>query len=182
MLLKKRINHFERKDHRCKMKSMICILSLIMASKPGIAQRSCAAAEFSQFDFWVGEWLLTWNENNEGTNIITKDLDGCLITEHFNDPLNKYTGMSWTVFNPNTNKWQQTWVDNSGDYITLTGGMKGNEIILQTGERKTANGIAFYQMVFYNIAANTFDWRWEASIDGGQTWEMKWKIHYRRKM
>jgi hypothetical protein len=37
------------------------------------------------------------------------------------------------------------------------------------------------RMVFKNISRNEFDWSWEASKDGGKTWEVQWPIHYKRK-
>ncbi len=36
------------------------------------------------------------------------------------------------------------------------------------------------RMVFSEIEADTFDWRWERSTDGGVTWESLWTIDYRR--
>jgi hypothetical protein len=37
------------------------------------------------------------------------------------------------------------------------------------------------RMVFTNIKPDSFDWRWEASTDGGKTWQVNWPIHYKRK-
>ena len=37
------------------------------------------------------------------------------------------------------------------------------------------------RMIFYNIDQDELDWRWERSDDGGQTWQLKWHIHYRRR-
>jgi hypothetical protein len=37
------------------------------------------------------------------------------------------------------------------------------------------------RMIFYNIKNNSFDWNWERSKDAGETWELRWKVHYERK-
>ena len=37
------------------------------------------------------------------------------------------------------------------------------------------------RMVFFHVAADAFDWRWERSADGGKTWTVLWSIHYTRK-
>ena len=37
------------------------------------------------------------------------------------------------------------------------------------------------RMVFKNSTANEFDWIWEASQDGGKTWEVMLPIDYKRK-
>ena len=36
-----------------------------------------------QFDFWLGEWDLTWGEDGRGTNRITLILDEQVIQEEF---------------------------------------------------------------------------------------------------
>jgi hypothetical protein len=35
-------------------------------------------------------------------------------------------------------------------------------------------------MVFSDIGSDSFDWRWERSLDGGETWEPLWTIDYHR--
>lgn len=75
-------------------------------------QKPCSAPEASQFDFWVGNWPLTWNDTSHGTNRVQKMMDGCTVNENFYDPAMKYSGSSWSVYNPQLKLWQQTWVDN----------------------------------------------------------------------
>ena len=54
-------------------------------------------------------------------------------------------------------------------------------MILQR-EATRPNGARFLQrMVWKNITASEFDWSWEASRDGGKTWQVKWPLHYKRK-
>jgi hypothetical protein len=49
-------------------------------------------------------------------------------------------------------------------------------------EATRGDGTRFLQrMVFKNISASEFDWSWEASKDGGETWTVQWPIHYKRK-
>jgi hypothetical protein len=153
------------------------ILSVLITSMTN-AQSPCNSPEASQFDFWLGHWNLTWNDTLKGSNLIEKMMDGCTIHEHFNDPATNFRGESWSVYNPQQKKWQQTWVDNQGGYIVLTGGMEGSEMILTTEEQKLATGTKISRMVFYNIKRDSFDWRWEASTDNGKSWKVNWLIHY----
>ena len=149
-------------------------------------QAPCNAAESSQFDFWVGEWNLTWADSLRGNNRIEKIFGNCTIHENFSNPKSKYLGQSWSVYNPNYHQWQQTWVDNTGGYIALTGGMQGDSMVLTTAERVvpanlSPTGKMINRMVYYNIKKVSFDWVWEASTDGGLTWKANWKIRYERK-
>jgi hypothetical protein len=141
---------------------------------------SCASPEASQFDFWVGTWDLTWNDSIHGSNIITKEMGSCVIHENFSDPSTKYIGQSLSVFNPQTKTWQQTWVDNQGAYMSFEGTYEHGKMILS--RTITVKGQKTIQrMVFCNIAANAFDWYWEASTTSGTTWKTNWLIHYKRK-
>ena len=146
----------------------------------------CTAKEASQFDFWIGEWDLTWNDSLKGSNRIEKMFGNCTVHENFSDPKTGYLGQSWSVYNANYKVWQQTWVDNGGSYIHLTGGMSGDSMILKTAERNVPTSVSptgriVNRMVFHNIKKDSFDWSWEASTDGGQTWKPSWQIRYQRK-
>jgi hypothetical protein len=148
-------------------------------------QKPCSAPETSQFDFWVGDWELTWSDTLHGTNHVEKLFGNCTVHENFKDPKTNFLGQSWSVYNANYKQWQQTWVDNQGGYISLTGGIVGDSLILTTAERTvpasiSATGKMTNRMVYYNIKQDSFDWSWEASTNGGKTWKQNWLIHYKR--
>lgn len=168
---------------------LVNLVSLLLLGYGSMAQsanqKPCSSPEASQFDFWVGDWSLTWKDSLHGTNRIEKIFGNCTIHENFSDPRLKYFGQSWTVYNSNYKQWQQTWVDNQGGYIALTGGKVGDSMILKTAERNvpvtiSATGKMINRMVFYNIKPNSFDWSWESSFDGGSVWKPNWQIHYVR--
>ncbi len=166
---------------------IICFMVLgYISSAQSTNPKPCSSPEASQFDFWIGDWELTWNDTLHGTNQIKKMFDDCTIHENFNDPRLNFLGQSWSVYNTNYKQWQQTWVDNQGGYIALTGGMHGDSMILKTAEMTvpvsmSENGKMINRMVYYNIQPNSFDWSWESSSDGGKVWTPKWQIHYDRK-
>ena len=105
--------------------------------------------------------------------------------ENFMNAKTGFMGQSWSVYNANYKQWQQTWVDNQGGYITLTGGMVADSLILTTAERTvpasmSATGKMTNRMVYYNIKPDSFDWSWQASTNGGKTWKQNWLIYYKR--
>ena len=88
----------------------ILVLSILSVS-PVISQQSvartqpqfCAAVELKQFDFWVGDWDLTWpgkqaNETGHGSNTIKRILDGCVIQENFSGEAAHLRGTSVSTF------------------------------------------------------------------------------------
>jgi hypothetical protein len=160
--------------------SMIFI-NLALGQQPG-SQNPCTVPETKQFDFWIGDWDLTWNDSLHGTNHVERIMESCTVQENFYDPKLKYSGKSWSVYSPVRKQWQQTWVDTQGGYISLTGGMVGDSMVLTTPERVTPKGKMISRMVFYNIKKDSFDWSWETFVPERTAWTANWKIHYERHM
>ena len=144
-------------------------------------EHPCSSPEAHQFDFWVGEWDLTWGESERGSNKITKTLGNCVILEEFNGtPAMEFHGLSVSVFNQRTNLWHQTWVDSSGGYLDFKGSYQDGRMIMNR-EAIIEGRPVTQRMVWYNLAEDSLDWNWERSFDGGETWEVVWHIRYRRK-
>lgn len=144
-------------------------------------QAPCSAPQARQFDFWLGEWDLTWGDDGKGSNTITTRYDGCVIEENFNGaPTMDFKGMSVSTFNPRAELWQQTWVDSQGSYIHLTGKFEDGKMML-VNQPPLSDGRLLFRMVFYNIQPDSLDWDWERSEDGGKNWELRWRIHYQRR-
>jgi hypothetical protein len=142
-------------------------------------------AEAHQFDFWLGDWDLVWEGGGRGHNRITRILDGQVIQEQFtgfatgSDDIKPLLGLSVSVYAPFLGAWRQTWVDSTGNYMDFLGGYDDGKLTLSM-ERTVTDRPTRYRMVFYNIAAHTLDWDWERSEDGGQSWQLLWRIHYQR--
>ena len=160
---------------------IVCVFSLLYARSQG-NPKPCTVSEASQFDFWVGNWDLYTADTLNANNTIYKVMDGCTVQENFSDTKNGYFGKSWSVYSPVSKEWHQTWVDNQGGYIALTGTFEEGKMTLTTAPRKLPNGKEIIsRMIFYNIAKDSFDWDWQATNDAGATWKSNWKIHYVRK-
>ena len=146
----------------------------------------CTAQQQKQFDFWVGDWELTWpgeksGEVGHGTNSIKRIMDGCIVQENFSGGDSMHLrGTSVSVFDTNSGRWKQTWVDNEGGYLDFIGDFKNGQMILQ--RQTIRDGAKILQrMVWKNISSTEMDWSWESSRNGGKTWQVNWPIHYKRK-
>lgn len=138
------------------------------------------SADPSDFDFWVGEWDLSWPDDGHGRNVISRVLDGRVVLEQFDGrPGTEMRGMSVSSISPETGLWHQTWVDSEGGYLDFRGGMRGGEMVLE--RTATRDGATIRQrMVWSVIGPDALDWRWQRSTDDGATWETAWPISYRR--
>lgn len=172
------------------MKSALAVLLVVIicggsgVTSAADSERPCSSPGCSQFDFWIGEWNLTWTSKDgkpeTGENRVSKILGGCVIREEFSRGKGEFTGMSVSAFSPGTQQWKQTWVDNGGGYLDFVGEFTHNRMVLQ--RKANREGKEFLQrMQWYNITTNTLDWNWERSDDNGTTWVLLWRIHYERK-
>lgn len=151
------------------------------AAAPAAAQ--CGSAESRQFDFWVGQWEARSVANGKeaiSRNTVTKILGSCVIFENFQGaPGSPLNGISHSVYDRQAGKWKQTWVDNNASYLDFVGEFKDGRMVLVRSASK--DGKSFLQrMVWFDIKPDQFTWHWERSDDGGKTWQVNWKIDYRR--
>ncbi len=169
-------------------------MRVVLAQSSGNAAPAASAhsaPEAKQFDFWLGEWELAWpgeqtglpaGQIGRGTNSVKAILDGAVIQENFVDNApNSLRGMSVSVYNQRLGKWQQTWVDNQGGYLDFAGEFKDGKMILARSATTKDGKEIMQRMVWHNIKPDELDWNWEASQDGGKTWQVNWQIHYKKK-
>jgi hypothetical protein len=180
------------------MQSLVLVILASALITAGVAQQQpqsgaktqqpCSEPEQKQLDFWIGSWDLTWPGNTagevaHGTNNIARMLDGCVVQENFSGgdamPLR---GLSVSLFNTRSGKWQQTWVDNQGAYLDFVGEFKDGQMILAREATKPDGSKLLQRMVYKNITPTEFDWSWESSSDGGKTWKVAWPTHYSPKI
>lgn len=149
----------------------------------------CSEPERRGFDFWVGEWELSWpaeqmggapGDRGAGINRIERVLDGCVIEENFSTNDGSFRGHSVSVFDGAAGIWRQTWVDSSAGYIVLTGQFVDEKMILSTDPRERDGDVVMNRMVFRDITPVSLIWDWQGSRDGGATWIDLWNIKYSR--
>ncbi len=137
-----------------------------------------------QFDFWLGEWELTWEGDGRGHNSVTKLLGDKIIREKFtslHDAHNAtFRGMSVSTYHEATNQWRQTWEDDQGNHLEFVGGIQNGDMILSR-QTMVEGQPAHQRMVWTNIQADSLDWYWQLSTDAAQSWQTLWHIHYRRE-
>ena len=165
----------------------LCAAGSAHAQTPPSAPPSCADATYRQFDFWVGDWDLSFDNGNgqvgHAANHITKDeFGGCVIAEHFQQPDTGYKGASWSIYDGPTGKWRQTWVDNQGGVFVLTGGpVTGQPYAFELktvdvrGPTKT-----FKRMIWQDVTPDSLTWRWQ-SLEPDGSWKDAWVLKYQRR-
>ena len=154
------------------------------SASPSPSPAPCAASEYRQFDFWVGDWEVRDPSGQVvGTNRITREYEGCVLQEHWEarGPVAQ-TGSSFNTYSVPGRHWHQTWVDSTGGFLLLDGGLENGSMLLR-GEMpaRKGTGTVHHRIRFTPRADGTVRQFWEVSRDGGKTWTANFDGIYVRK-
>jgi len=160
---------------------VLAVIGLLVAA-PASAQNPtpCSAPEHRQFDFWVGEWEVTSNGNQAGSNVIEPILGGCVLHESWTGASGNI-GESFNTYDRTTGRWHQTWVDNAGSLLQLDGGLMDGAMRL-SGSTVGQNGAeVMHRITWTVISENHVRQLWESSTDDGETWSVAFDGAYRKQ-
>lgn len=173
------------------MRKLYLLLTFIMITLPGFSQSvklPCSKPVYRQFDFWIGEWEAFGPKGNKaGDSRISLQLDSCTLLEEWTAASLqrglRYAGKSYNMYNAASKKWQQYWVDNTGNITQyLDGHFEEGKMILQTANEKVNDTLwQIQKMTFHNLTPDKMRQHGETSNDGGKTWATSFDLEYRRK-
>jgi hypothetical protein len=133
------------------------------------------AGPVRDFDFWLGEWDVSWGDGETGTSSVYSDFDDRVIVESFDSrPSSEVQGMSLSTFDEAAGVWRQAWVDSRGTFTVVSGSRTGDvmELRTETGPLRRAR--------WHDVTADSFTWTLERSSDGGASWETVRQLLYKR--
>jgi hypothetical protein len=157
--------------------------TVVPAATPDVAAPACAAPEFRQFDFWVGEWTVVVRDTQvAGVNRITPILGGCALHEEWRGAQGG-RGESFNIFDRATGKWHQTWISNNGVMLLLEGGMVDGRMVL-AGKRpmpQKPGGIRLDRISWAPLERGDVRQLWEVSDNEGVTWRTVFDGRYAKR-
>jgi hypothetical protein len=141
----------------------------------------CSGAEKAhEFDFWIGDWEVYSDGKLAGTSSIRPILDGCVVQEMWSGAQGS-AGSSLNSYNPQTGKWQQSWVWRNGTTLDLAGGLEDGRMVLQ-GDSVNREGEALLNRITWTPNADgTVRQHWEVSKDQGTSWQTAFDGLYKKK-
>ncbi len=143
----------------------------------------CTAAEYRQFDFWLGEWDVTpaGSPQPTATNSITSMHDGCVVLEQY--VAGAFTGMSINFFDAVLGKWHQSWMSNSAGSVYLEGGLDDSGAMVMSDADLPVSSISgsVSKTTWTPNEDGSVRQLWESSTDGGETWTVVFDGLYVRK-
>jgi len=142
----------------------------------------CDIEEYRRLDFWIGSWDVRDAAGKlEGTNVITREFDGCVIQQRWTSAEDPQIGASFTGYDFRKRRWYHSWVDNWGNVLFIEGEWTANGMTFQ-GERLTPKGeSARERLVWAPRPDGSIHQLWDYSLDDGRTWKVRFEGFERRK-
>jgi len=172
------------------MRTLFAFVATLTLTSPAFAQTSppaptCEAPQYRAFDFWIGEWDAERADTHApaGRSSVRAEDAGCVITEHWVSlGTAGYSGRSLNIYDRASQKWEQFWVDSTGNRVHFVGGPTENGMRITTEAPVTVapNQQAFSRMTFTNNPDGSVLQHGEQSVDG-QAWTTSYAFIYRRR-
>lgn len=141
----------------------------------------CAAPEYRQLDFWLGDWD-TFDAGGDATPVARARVDliaaGCAVHELY-EQADGLIGDSILSFDPARRLWQQTWVTNRGSLMVIAGRLADGALTLE-GEMHTKDGRTLPQRITWRVEGTAVRESSVVSRDGGKTWEAAFDVLFRK--
>lgn len=162
--------------------TLLLAQSASAAPRPGDVNAPCAAPEYRQFDFWVGDWVVHGPKGRQvGTNRIEKIEKGCGLLEQWTNARG-ITGRSISIYRPAARTWTQAWAGSDGLTLVLEGRLEGEAMVLE-GESLGPRGERLRDRVRWSpLEGGKVRQLWEQSRDAGKTWTVAFDGMYTRKL
>lgn len=133
------------------------------------------------FDFWVGNWDVSYQGQRAGENEIKRILGDCVLFENWQGARGS-SGKSFNFYDRAQNHWRQIWVDDSGGVIEFTGEVRRGVMYYTATTHNPPNGSEIrHKLTFTPNDDGSVRQLWEQSTDGGERWQTVFDGHYVRK-
>ncbi|GAB3345177.1 hypothetical protein [Lysobacter tyrosinilyticus] len=141
----------------------------------------CEAAEYRQFDFWLGEWNV-FGEDGQllGTNRIERSDNGCWLVEHWSGVSGNH-GISTNAWDAQHRVWRQFWVGGDGVVLRLEGGRDGDAMVMRGELPDGKRGTQHQRIAWTPQSDGSVHQQWDTSDDRGATWQTSFHGVYRRR-
>ena len=157
-------------------------LAIVSVQQPATPPLVCVSPEFSQFDFWIGEWdVFDPTGKQVGSNTISKTLDGCALREEWRGAGGSRGG-SFNVYHRTDTQWHQAWIDNGGLVLHLRGGVENGAMRMSDAATTAAASTQPINRITWTPNADgTVRQLWETSADKGRSWKVAFNGLYKRR-
>lgn len=159
------------------------------APAPASAQTDETASGHLGFEFMIGTWQIDFRSYDLDTGEVSSVLDAVQEVTYLNGTaiiVDEWTGFSRETgeeisygvtlrsYSPTTREWQHTFLQSgqAGPASAFSGSWREGEMRAEGSESLDDGREMRFRLKFYDIAATSFKWMEEWSIDDGLTWHL----------
>lgn len=175
--------------HRTLPAALVLVALSLFHTGPVVAQqrpdpdRCRNSAEARQLDFWIGTWDVLHPETGDtmGVNVVEPLLNDCVLMENWTGARGS-SGKSMNFHDPQRRTWRQVWVSDVGNVLDYRHGAYREGAMRFEGITIDAEGDTTVQrLAFHDVAPDTVRQVFQASKDGGESWDTTWVGIYVRR-
>jgi len=138
---------------------------------------SCAAPEYRQLDFWVGDWDV-FDSDNPTVKVahtrVSRLFGDCVLLEDYQG-IDGHKGQSFNIYDASRKVWHQSWVTNRGELLMIEGTFQNGEIVLSgTDHTKGMLVRGVWKPINDGVRETSI-----ASTDNGKTWKQWFDLIFR---
>ena len=128
--------------------------------------------EYSAFDFWIGDWDIYVNGQMIARNIVTREMNGCIVHERYQTANGAIRGESINYYDPQEKRWKQNWVSGGGNVIAYAGNSPRQGVMELNGTSVApgAPGVQLQRVVWERTPDDGLTQTVSTSNDNGKTW------------
>ena len=154
--------------------ALMVLLSAAMVSAAGSPPgESCATAQRHDFDFVVGNWLVRDSSGRAiGTATVARAYAECVLIETWLGVGSAGESLGIIGFQSESGRWHRDFLDPTGVVLSLAGRMEGSAMVM-TGTEYRPEGARIHRVTWKQTSDGTIEERWQASTDGGRSWQVR---------
>jgi len=148
---------------------------------PATPAPKCLAAEYRQFDFWIGQWdvVNTKDGTSAGSSLIEKLYAGCVIRENWSEP--GFSGGSLNLYDEREKRWHQTWTDSQGSWREFAGGLvDGKMVLVWKHPSAKERGVTVQERMIFTPNPDGSVRQYSDESKDGKTWVERYDYTYKR--
>ena len=157
----------------CLLGSIVMSVNAEETSSPAAPARpDCSSAKHRKLRMLLGEWTVSEDDKVVGHNTLSPVFGDCAVHEEWKSAGGS-DGTSLTFYDSQLDIYRQTWIDNHGIILELSGGFEGDSLVLE-GERPSGRDpktTVHHRIRWTPNDGGGFQQVWTVSTDGDKTWK-----------
>lgn len=157
----------------------------LMAPFPALAgpdSTACSSnAASRQFDFWLGEWSVTYpGAPNASSSTVSLELGKCVVMENWSGGKG-HEGMNIFAYSADDKHWHGMFADNEGRVHVFEGKVEGGSAEFLGPSSDADRKTELNRIRVKRVSSDRVEQTWEKSADNGALWKIVFRGEYSRK-